>query len=568
LAEVPVVIVGGGVVGLMAALFLAQLGVRSLLLERHPSTSIHPRARGVNGRTAELLRQLGLEALVRSAGARLAPAVGIYSGRSLVEVLATRGDGGWLGRRFRARSFGGRPSPRSSTGPCRCTQDELEPILLAAARERGVDARLFTELTDFEQDTDGVSCTLLDRASGQGSSVRARYLIAADGAKSPVREALGIARSGALSGGHQINLYFRADLAELVRGREFSMCLVEQPGLFGLFASINNADLWVLHVAYSPEQGERPEDFVPSRCIELIRRATGLPELAIEVKGVLPWESAMRIADQYRVGRVFLAGDAAHIMPPWGGFGANTGIQDAHNLAWKLQAVLAGTAGPGLLDSYESERRPVALAVGQIAASMNDPRGLMTISRSPLAMLWNLRRIFPYLGVGYGYGSEAIALEPGAPPGPASNDLQGRPGTRAPHVWLQRPSGLAAEAGGTAPELSTLDLFGRHHVLLVGERAEAWQAAGLWLAENQSLPIETLRIGSDLLDGARRLPRAFGIKPDGAVLVRPDGFVAWRARRAPLSPARGIEELTRTLQRTMWLEGSGSAAGNHGRAAA
>src|SRR5690242_13122989 len=128
------------------ALFLAQQGVRALLVERHPTTSIHPRARGLNGRSAELLRELGLEAQVRSAGASLAPAVGLHTGPSLVQVLAERGSDGWLGRRLRARTFGGRGSKRSPTGPCRCTQDVLEPLLLAAARARGVDARFFTEL--------------------------------------------------------------------------------------------------------------------------------------------------------------------------------------------------------------------------------------------------------------------------------------------------------------------------------------------------------------------------------------------------------------------------------------
>jgi hypothetical protein len=266
---------------------------------------------------------------------------------------------------------------------------------------------------------------------------------------------------------------------------------------------------------------------------------------------------------------VFLAGDAAHIMPPWGGFGANTGIQDAHNLAWKLQAVLSGAAGAGLLDSYESERRPLALAVGRIAASMNDPRGLMAIARSPLALLWGMRRVFPYLGVGYGYASRAIALEPGVPPGPGSTDLSGRPGTRAPHVWLRRPHRLGTLVAGGAPEFSTLDLFGCQHVLLVGERADTWQRVGLWLAGSHSLPIETLRMGTDLLDGARRLPRAFGIKSDGAVLVRPDGFVAWRARRAPVSCVTGNDELVRVLERTLCRESaSRSTAGNSGMIAA
>jgi putative polyketide hydroxylase len=541
--EFPVLIVGGGVVGLTASLFLAQHGVRSLLCERHPSTSIHPRARGVNGRTAELLRELGLEEAVRSQGAKLAPAVGIYRGASLREVLLGRREGGWLMRRLRARTFKGQASRRSPTGPCRCTQDEMEPILLAAARARGVDARLFSEVEAIEQDRDGVAAQVLDRGSGERRRVRARYVIAADGARSRTRDALGILRSTALPGSQQMNLYFRADLRSLVRGREFSMCLVERPGLRALFASINNADLWVLHVAYSEERGESPADFVPERCVELIRAATGVPDLDIELKGALPWESALRIADQYRSGRVFLAGDAAHIMPPWGGFGANAGIQDAHNLAWKLALVLQGSAGERLLDSYQCERRPVALAVGAIAASMNDPRGLIAINRSPLATIWGMRKVFPYLGVGYGYASEAIKLEPGVPPGPGSKDLAGRPGTRAPHVWLERAVG-----GG---RLSSLDLFGRRYVLLVGPRGDVWREAALELAARSAVPLDTVRLGTDVIDVERRWPRAFGVGPDGAALVRPDGFVAWRARRAEASRAAAGQQLGSILQQTL-----------------
>lgn len=558
--EFPVVIVGGGIVGLTAALFLSQLGIRPLLVERHPTTSIHPRARGVNGRTAELLRELGLEAQVRNTGSKLAPAVGIYSGSSLREVLEERGEGGWLGKRMRARTFTGGPSKRSPTGPCRCTQDELEPLLLAAARERGVDARFFTELESLVEEPGGVACTLLDRLSGTHSSVRADYVIAADGAKSPLRGRLGVGQLHSRPGSHQINLYFRADLAALVQGREFSMCLVEQPGLRCLFASINNADLWVLHVAYAPERGERPEDFDAARCVQIIRRATGIADLEVELKGALPWESALRIADRYRVGRVFFAGDAAHVMPPWGGFGANTGVQDAHNLAWKLAAVLEGRAGPRLLDTYEAERRPLALAVGEIAVGMNDARGLIAVKRSPVRMFWNMRKIFPYLGVGYGYASEAIALEPGTPPKPGATDLEGRPGTRAPHLWLTRPRARPGAREAGAAQISSLDLFGRRHVLLVGMEAEEWQRAGLAVAAQERTALDVIRIGTDVLDPSGRWPRAYGVKSDGAVLVRPDGFIAWRSRRGAASAVDAEAALGAVLAQTLCNDPKAPAA--------
>jgi hypothetical protein len=151
-------------------------------------------------------------------------------------------------------------------------------------------------------------------------------------------------------------------------------------------------------------------------------------------------------------------------MPPWGGFGANTAIQDAHNLAWKLAAVLNGRAGPALLDTYEAERRPIALTVSALAGSLNDERGLMA-TRGGLSIFWRMRKVFPYLLVGYGYTSAAIVREPGQPaPGPGTTELRGRPGTRAPHVWLSR--------GGS--RISTLDLFGRGFVLIAGHEGTAW----------------------------------------------------------------------------------------------
>lgn len=539
--EFPILIVGGGVVGLTASLFLANQGVKSLLVERHPTTCIHPRARGVNGRTMELLRELGLDDAVRSAGAALAPAVGIYTGATLRSVIEARGEGGWLMKKIRARGMSGRPSKTSPASACRCTQEELEPLLLDAARARGVDARLSTELVELSQDRDGTTSVILDRASGARREVRARYVIAADGARSPIRERLGIPRSGESLRTHQMNVYFRADLGELVRGREFSMCLIERPGIRGLFASINNRDRWVLHVSYEPGRGQRPEDFTPERCVELIRAASGIADLAIEIKGALPWESAVRIAERYREGRVFLAGDAAHAMPPWGGFGANTGIQDAHNLAWKLAATLHGAAGPRLLDTYERERRPVAAAVGAISGSMNDERGLIRVARSPLAMMWSLRKVFPYLSVGYGYSSDAIAVERGEAPGPGSTDLKGRPGTRAPHAWLTRDGA----------RISSLDLFGRDHVLLVGPRDATWRDAARAAGAATGVHLSAVRLGVDVLDPDHRWPRAFGVQAAGALLVRPDGFVAWRSRGAPPSPDSAAATLTEVLRRLL-----------------
>jgi putative polyketide hydroxylase len=511
--RVPVLVVGAGVAGLSAALFLAQQGVRALLVERRDGTSIYPRARGVNGRTMELMREVGLADEIRASGVPLAPAVGIYTGRSLVAVLERRGQGSPLMRRMRARGMRGHESKKSPTGPCRCTQDVFEPILLRAACGRGADARFSTELASFTQDDAGVTALVRNRKTGEEQQVRADYLVAADGARSSVRTSLGIAQSGSRTYGHQVNVLFRANLAALVRGREFSMCLIENPSVRGLIASIDNASTWVIHISYDPERGEQPEDFTPARCEALVREAVGISDLRVAVVGVSPWQSAVRIADHYRKGRVFLAGDAAHAMPPWGGFGANTAIQDAHNLAWKLALVLAGAADERPLGTYETERLPVGRAVGEISGKMNGRDGLIAIPGrfGALRMIWAMRKAFSYLAMGYGYASSAVVLEPGKRPGPGTSSLDGRPGTRAPHAWLTR---------GTQ-RVSTLDLVGGRFVLLAAPDAGAWCEAAEIEAKRHHVAIDCERVPVHAKLGLRR---------EGALLVRPDGIVAWRSR--------------------------------------
>ena len=364
--EVPVqvLVVGGGIVGLSASLFLSSHGIKSLLVERHTGTSIHPRARGVNDRTMELYRGLGIDEAVRAAGASLSPSIGIYRGSSLLDVIEP------LKRRREDE-----PDPKfpgeglfGSIGPVtrtRGTQDMIEPVLLAAARDQGGGLRFNVECTAFEQDDSGVRATLCDRANGSESTVRADYLIAADGAGSPIRQKLDVATSGAGTLGYLLNILFEADLRGFVRGREFSMCYIDRPEVCGLFTSINNSNRWVFHLSYDPTKGEKIEDFSAHRCQELIKIALGVGDIDVEIKSILPWEPTVRVADKFEHGRVFLAGDAAHQMPPWGGLGANTGIADVHNLAWKLAAVLCGRAPAALLSTYDEERVPIGRLVSE-----------------------------------------------------------------------------------------------------------------------------------------------------------------------------------------------------------
>ncbi|OLT27098.1 hypothetical protein BJF79_42870, partial [Actinomadura sp. CNU-125] len=350
-----VLVVGAGPVGLSAAAFLGWHGIETVVVERHEGRATHPRARGLTPRTMELLRGIGLEDRVR--GTESARELAGNDGIIVMDTLAGRPLGG-LDRsyfQFDAAAYDG----LAPTSWCMCHQHELEPILLGRARELGADVRYTTECTDLEPLDDGVAATLRPVGGGAARTLRARYVVAADGAGSRVRERLGIGMSGPGRLGFFLNIEFRADLAAVLGDRRFIMCYIAGAGVRCALLPVNNADHWMLHVMCDPEE---TAEFTPERCAELVRAAAGVPDLEVDVRSALPWESAGRVADRFRAGNVFLAGDSAHVMPPTGAFGSNTGVQDAHNLAWKLAAVLQGRAAAPLLDTYEDERRPVAEA--------------------------------------------------------------------------------------------------------------------------------------------------------------------------------------------------------------
>ncbi|CAJ2502752.1 Uu.00g101460.m01.CDS01 [Anthostomella pinea] len=546
--RVPVLIVGGGIVGLSASLCLSQQGIKSLLVERHSGGFIHPRARGVNARTMEVFRRLGIEDRVREAGASLFKTYGIYSGHSLSEVIEAHP--------CKERS-GGLPTVKllaslSPTSGAFVTQDMLEPVLVNIAKERGNEIWFRTECVDTEQDGDGVTATLRDRETGTLSTVRADYLIAADGAGSPIRTRLDIPTAGRGSLGHLINILFRADLRPLVQGREFSICAIERPEVSGAFASINNSDRWVFQLLYDPSKGETPSDFPPERCTELLRLALGLPDVEIAIESTLPWEPTVRVAQRLQHGRVFLAGDAAHQMPPWGGQGANSGVADAHNLAWKLALVLRGQADRALLETYSVERQPVGQVAAEASGDMSDARGLISMKRTPAFVLRVARIARLSSGHSYSYQSRAVAAEDTSPLGGLTwrpwtlpsllHCIDGRPGRRAPHLWVEHQGN----------RVSTLDLFGKNFVLLAGAEGAAWIEGAKKASEALGVTVDAYRVGpkGDLVVPEGQLEAAAGITARGAIVVRPDDFVAWRQRRESSDPHA---ELARLLRQVLCL---------------
>ena len=518
--HVPVLIVGGGPVGLTASIWLSRFGVRSMLVERHPATAVHPKARGINARTMEMYRQCGVEDAIRAAG--LPPE------RSGLIVWTRTLAGEELERRvpWRASAESATVSPVRN---CLCAQDDLEPVLRRFAERLGPGTLAFsTELTGFETDADGVTAILVDRVRDVETTIRAQYVIAADGAQSRIRRALGARMIGEDGVYESINVLLRADLTAWTAHRPAALYFVEHPRLKATFLTINGIDRWGFLVNSLAAYGYVASEFTPERCVELIRMAAGIPDLDIEILGVAPWTASAHVAEHYRHGRIFLAGDAAHEMPPTGGFGLNTGVQDVHNLAWKLAGVLAGWADERLLESYDAERQPIGRAITEQSLANSISMGRLGPPSSGTAIA--RPEYLNEQGMIFGTTYASAAIVPDGTPSPALGNPvtdyvpSARPGGRAPHVWLAR----------NGERLSTVDLFGAGFVLVAGRRGQAWTESAREIAAASRLPLTAFTVGGDLADVDAAWNQRYAVEDDGAVLVRPDGYVAWRrARGAP-----------------------------------
>lgn len=527
--KTPVLIVGGSLVGLSTSLFLSWHGISSILVERHAGISPQPRAFNFNSRTMEMFRVVGAEGAVR----HKAPPHFQSSGILRAESLAGR-EQGWVTQDTTS-------SDLSPVVGCIIGQDVLEPVLRERAEELGGDLRYSTELVSFEQEAEGVRAVIRDRTSGTECTVQARYLIAADGNRSTIRQSLGTKTHGPGSFGHRMSILFSADMREPLRDRRVAVCFVNNPsvrkGTSLVFA--RNGQHFALFTPYYPEKGEREEDFTGEQGIELVRGAIGIADLPIEILHVSPWEVAAWVAGGFQQGNVFLVGDAAHVVPPAGAFGANLGIADTYNLSWKIALVLKGIASPELLTTYTEERQPVDRYTAEQAFAM------FTSSAAPPSTNKNSASIVPYNSTAFGYRYSSTALPPDAGGAEWYEDPHhpsGRPGTHAAHVVLEK----------NGEQCSTFDLFGRNCVLLTGAEGEAWCDAARHAAERLGLLVDAYCIGSqgDFVDASGRFLEAYGIRSDGAVLIRPDGFIGWRAEGAIANAERKLEQgLLRMLGR-------------------
>jgi hypothetical protein len=342
-------------------------------------------------------------------------------------------------------------------------------------------------------------------------------MIAADGTHSRVRDALQIRMAGRGVLSHSMMIYFRGPVGPLLRGRNLSVIYVYNSELTGFFRIEKPFDSGFLAVnSIGPPDQPNTDVWTglsDERCREWLRASLGA-DVPLAIENVMKWQATADTAERFQEGRIFLAGDAAHSMPPTGGFGGNTGVQDAHNLAWKLALVLKGLAPAQLLATYETERRPVGVFTVEQAYSRYVTRWAPYLSVRGIAPIVNDLDV----DLGYRYRSRAIAAEgddDGRIVAPAREN-KGLPGTRAPHMFLSK----------RGSSISILDLFGRGFTLLAGTKGAAWCHSAAEAASRMGVVLE-----ARILEEEEEFPNAFGITPSGAVLVRPDGFVAWRAAR-------------------------------------
>jgi 2-polyprenyl-6-methoxyphenol hydroxylase-like FAD-dependent oxidoreductase len=494
--EIPVLIVGGSLVGLTTAMLLGHHGVPSLSVERHAGTAIHPRAGHFQLRTMEVIRQMGLEERVRAKSLETYSATG---GIIAVESLAGRELATYV-REVNEGVEGFSPTVRVFIN-----QDALEPIVRERAVELGATVRNRTEAVALDQDDDDVTVTLRDLDSGDERQVRARYVVAADGNRSPTRARLGIGMRGHAELSRSITIYFRADCSELLRDRNQGVIYVHNPQLRGFFRLDRSGGTGFLVINTVGEDVTQDSavdvqsGLTEERALEYLRTAIGT-DMPMELVDVANWRAEATCAERFREGRVYLAGDAAHVVPPNGGFGGNMGIQDALNLAWKLAAVVKGEAGRALLDSYEAERLPlcelnVEQAYTRYATRVVPERGTDGVQPPVPDIELEIGLVMRSAVIVPDEDDGALHLPPAA--------LGGRPGTRAPHIVL-------------ADGRSTLDLFGSQFVVLrpAGEGVDDWAPPGAT---------------SHVID-AEAFAETYGLSAGGATLVRPDGVVAWRSR--------------------------------------
>nr|WP_241484890.1 FAD-dependent monooxygenase [Caballeronia zhejiangensis] len=552
-----VLIIGAGPAGLTASALLARSGVDALTVCRYSGTANSPRAHITNQRTMEVFRDMGIEERMAALSTpnRLMGNTTWMTSFTGIELARLPSWGTGIDQRVEYE----RASPSSM---CNLPQHILEPAILDAARAVGARVRFDTELVAIRQTKDAVYSTLCDRLTGEKIEVESQYVIGADGANSLVADELGFEMEGHRGIAEQVNCWVEVDLSKYVSHRPSSLYFISQPGNSfwigsGAWICVKPWSEWVLLFSFRSADGV--PDLSEQAIIAYARSTIGHPDIEVKVKAVSTWAINHMFAKEMRIGRAFIAGDAAHRHPPANGLGSNTSIQDSFNLAWKLAMVLKGQANESLLDSYSAERQPVAKQVveranksielmqpissafgfshGQsvetgwdsIAELRGDsPRGRQR--RKQLAQaLEGLQHHFNAHGVELGqhYTSGAIVGD-GTPEFKPDRDPElyvtptTCPGAHLPHAWVEQRAKL----------VSTLDLVGRNSFTVVtGIGGQRWCEAAERLAAKFGLPMRHVTIGPglDAEDVSGQWCSLREIEDNGCLLVRPDMHIAFRA---------------------------------------
>ena len=580
--ETSVLIVGGGGSGLCAASFLADLGVDTVLVERHPGTSHLPKAHYLNQRTMEVLRHHGMaDAVYAHAAPRetigqilwRTPLGGDQAlDRMILKAIDAMGGGGFTDTYDR----------HGVTPPAHLAQIHLEPILRGIAEDRNPGRVLFSHaLLDFVQDDPGVVARVRDLHTDEEISVHARYLLAADAGKT-VGPAIGVKMIADARVQTRVSVYFSADLSGYITEDTAAMhCIVNPNGIKAgdqLFSYLvaygprrwgRHSETWGMGLAFGPDEAVLVDEENLARRI----RAFLQVDVPITVLGYSQWFQEAMIANRFVEGRVIQIGDAVHKHPPAGGLGLNSAIQDAHNVCWKLAAILSGVATERLLASYETERRPVVERNAQHATLMMSNFAILAgalgvaptmspaYNRAQLAALLadtadgrarraRMDHVFALtraetgahdLDLGFTYESGALVPDESAPPLRDATGVRytpsARPGSRLPHCWLSR---------GGEP-VSTHDLIPMGgFLLLTGPDGLAWCSAAGRVAGDMGIVIRTQRV--DRGDEAvRQWLATCGLEDSGAALVRPDGHVAFRSVSVTDDPYRELTSAVRCV---------------------
>ncbi|KAF2769698.1 hypothetical protein EJ03DRAFT_350973 [Teratosphaeria nubilosa] len=527
LVRTPVLIIGSSMVGMTLSALLAKHGVeKCITVEKHSSTAIHPRAALFHPRTMQICRELGLYERMKAASYEYYDE---YAGVHNVESLASKRLGTWM------KDINEGLEDISPTSRMFLTQQMFEPLLREQAEKNGADLRFSTELVDFRQDEKCVSAILRDTATGAMQNVPAQGI------------------------SYSVTIYFKADLGRFVRGSMNGVIYVNNEHVRGFFRLDKTGTEGFLVVnkagARGTDESRFPaRDITRERAAELLTAAIGA-DVDFEITLFSPWRAVCDVADRFIENRILLAGDA---VTPNGGFGGNTGLQDAHNIVWKLALVLQCHAGPKLIQSYEEERWPVAKkTIDQVFKRYllrTDPE-----LRQP-DMLVEEEVPDSHLELGFQYVSRALTNKTLPNDGHITSDpaiAKAVAGSMSHHVLVQETSAVAGVDYRPHP---IADLLGHSFVLVCGHGGSSWvQAARRLNMQKKALPdVAIHQLSSDPCN--QRFYNRYALSPSGCVLVRPDGFVAWSQHSLDLQDADRIlvtvlaQRLKCIVEQTLCLE--------------